>query len=132
MRELGEALTFAVVFGFIWGMFYLKYRKRREEREMVHRERMLALEKGIPLPEIPSLEENGRSMPRVPSNFLRKLMLGAGILLFCTGIGMIVAFRTLDNPADPEMHALWPIGFIPMLIGMGCLIYSAVLRRFET
>ena len=29
MNHIGEALQFAVIFGFIWGMFYMKHRKRR-------------------------------------------------------------------------------------------------------
>ena len=51
------ALALAVILAFIWGRQYLKLRKRHLEREMLHRERLLAMEKGIPLPEFPTLAE---------------------------------------------------------------------------
>jgi len=45
-------VTFALVAGVI-GYLYVKHLGRQKRLEIIHQERMAAMEKGIPLPEFP-------------------------------------------------------------------------------
>jgi hypothetical protein len=126
MQDFATALGFMAFFAFVWGAMYLRYRKRREEREMVHRERILAMEKGIPLPEIPVVEENGvAALAGLRRDIFPRIALGCGILLVCVGFGVVVALIISQN-RDVREH--WSMGFIPMMAGVGLLIYWALLR----
>src|SRR5437867_9577416 len=99
MENLGPALALAAAFALAWGLKYLQVRKRREERELVHRERMLAMEKGIPLPEFPAVEENGVGvLAPYRKDLLPRLSLGCGILLVCLGIGLLVTLQLWQDP----------------------------------
>jgi Domain of unknown function (DUF6249) len=127
------ALALAVVLAFIWGRQYLKLRKRHEEREMLHRERLLAMEKGIPLPEFPTLaEEPSGSLLDYMSGSMKdvipKLTLGCGLILIFGGAGMVAAF--LIAP-DSELHKAWSVGLIPAFIGVGFILYYLFIRRLE-
>jgi hypothetical protein len=53
-----RALAIAAILASVWGMKYIHTRKRQEERQLIHRERILAMEKGIPLPEFPIEEDD--------------------------------------------------------------------------
>ena len=126
MQDLSPVLALAVIFALVWGLKYLQVRKRREEREMVHRERMLAIEKGIPLPEIPPVEENGTAaLAHYRKDLLPRISLGCGILLVFLGLGVIAA---LQISPIPEAHQAWSMGIIPLMLGVGLLIYYAMLR----
>jgi hypothetical protein len=127
------AAALAIVLAFIWGRQYLKLRKRHEEREMLHRERMLAMEKGIPLPEFPTLAEEpeGSLLDYVSGstkNVIPKMTLGCGLILVFGGVGMVAAF--LIAP-DPDMHQVWSAGLIPGFIGIGFILYYLLTRRPE-
>jgi hypothetical protein len=127
------ALALAVVLAFIWGRQYLKLRKRHSEREMLHRERLLAMEKGIPLPEFPTLVEDPSGslldyMSVSMKHVAPKLTLGCGLILSFGGVGVIAAF--LIAP-DPELHKVWSVGLIPGFIGVGFILYYLFIRRSE-
>jgi Domain of unknown function (DUF6249) len=123
------ALALAVILAFIWGRQYLKLRKRHLEREMLHRERLLAMEKGIPLPEFPTLAEepSGSLLDYLSGSIvIPKLALGCGLILIFGGAGMVAAF--LIAP-DSELHKAWSVGLIPGFIGVGFVLYYLFIRR---
>jgi hypothetical protein len=127
------ALALGVILAFILGRQYLKLRKRHMEREMLHRERLLAMEKGIPLPEFPTLaEEPSGSLLDYMSGSMKdvmpKLTLGCGLILVCGGTGLMAAF--LIAP-DNELHKVWSVGLIPLFIGVGFILYYVFTRRLE-
>jgi hypothetical protein len=41
------------------------------------------------------------------------------------GVGMIVAFLLAW---DPELKSIWPVGFIPAMIGVGLLLFYVLSR----
>ena len=126
MQDLSPVLALAVVFALLWGLKYLQVGKRQKEREMVHRERMLAMEKGIPLPEIPPVEENGTAaLAHYRKDLLPRISLGCGILLVFLGLGVIAALQI--SPIR-EAHEAWSMGIIPLMLGVGLLIYYVMLR----
>ncbi|HTG31293.1 MAG TPA: DUF6249 domain-containing protein [Thermoanaerobaculia bacterium] len=98
---------------------YLRGMRRLRERELAHKERMLSLEKGLPLPED---EAAGLS-----SAVLQSLSLGLGLLLLFAGIGLSLAFCLTP---DTDSASRWTMGLIPAMAGIGLLLYSWISRRF--
>ena len=124
------ALAFAAILAFVWGMKYVHTRKRQEERQMIHRERILAMEKGIPLPEFPIQEDDSArsallEISNASRSLLPKLTLGCGLIVFFLGTGVLVALKM--HP-DSEMSSMWTMSFIPIFVGVGFLLYHVLLR----
>jgi len=102
-------VTFALVAGIV-GYLYVKHLDRQKRLEVIHQERMAAMEKGIPLPEFP-LETKPDHRAEVP------VLPVLGIFLSTLSIGvMIVLYRTLDS-AD---HSFWitPLPFTFLGVGL--------------
>jgi hypothetical protein len=81
-------VTFALVAGVI-GYLYVKHLGRQKKLEVIHQERMAAMEKGIPLPEFPLEPERDRSRAEAPvlpilGTVLATLSLGTMIVLYIT------------------------------------------------
>ena len=127
---MDAALAFAAILAFVWGMKYVHTRKRQEERQMIHRERILAMEKGIPLPEFPIQEDDSAKstlleISNASRSLLPKLTLGCGLIVLFLGTGVLVA---LKMSPDDQMRDMWTMGFIPVFVGVGLLIYHGLLR----
>ena len=123
-----EALALVWVFG--WVAFFLLLRmmalkKHLVKLELIHRERIAALEKGVPMPELPDYD-----VPSGPS-FLARLSvnprwpLGLGALLVTTGIGVCAA---LVLSGDPYHQQVWSMGLIGVFLGVGFFLYYALTR----
>src|ERR1700733_3221329 len=77
------------------GYLYVKHQSQQKKIEIIHQERMAAMEKGIPLPEFPFEPTPGPHSPD-PDNVIPIL----GTVLFSLSIGaMIVLFLTLPAPS---------------------------------
>lgn len=87
----------------------LDYRKKREIFELLHKERMAAIERGLEVPPLPAeLLQSRRA--RTPSDYLRR-----GIVLLLIGMAVTTAlyFQNRD-------HSLW--GLVPTAIGIAYLL----------
>jgi hypothetical protein len=104
---------------------HLRAQQRLRQREMIHRERVLALEKGVPLP----AEEPGVVSPGLAGLSLRTLSLVLGFVLLGCGIGLVLAALC---SADPSRFARWPFGLIPGMVGIGLLLNAWVGRRIAS
>jgi hypothetical protein len=128
---------FWAAFGLIWifGWVTVWYLRRRaiearslKLRELLHRERLAAMDKGVPLPEIP-LEEEADPVwlrpeaERMRAAWLRRAALFLGLLFLFGGLGMAAGFYWAP---DRGFHAMWTLGFIPTLSGGGLLLYAAL------
>jgi len=105
-------VTFALAAGFI-GFLYVKHLSRQKRLEIIHQERMAAIEKGIPLPEFPSEAE------REPRRDLLVLPI-LGMVLFTLSIGtMVVLYMNLAA----ESHRFWitPLPFT--FLGVGFITF---------
>jgi hypothetical protein len=108
----------AIVIGGSAGMFnvWVSHRRKQQLLEQWHKERMVAIEKGIPLPEIPAnlLDADALSPERA---------LRTGLSLVLVGVIVYVAMaRAID-----EDLALF--GLIPSAVGIANLLYAALLWR---
>jgi len=136
MREEFFWSVIVLVWIFGWATIWYLRRRSLEERalklrELVHRERMAAIDKGVPLPEIPADDEIGPAWlqpeaERVRSAWLRRLALIVGLLALFVGLGMCVGFYWA--PAR-GFHDMWTLGFIPAMGGVGLLLYAAVAPK---
>lgn len=113
----------------VWAR-HLREKKRVAEREMIHRERMAALEKGVALPELP---EGLRGEGEAPGNgraWVSQAALLAGLTLLFGGMGLVAAFFLVpDTPASDGLHSLAPVGLMPAFAGVGLLLFYVLDRR---
>jgi hypothetical protein len=111
------AIAFSL--GFAMLGLWTDHQRRAQKQEHLHRERMAAIEKGVPLPPNPEAdrpEEKKASPAR---------MLRSGVLLVSLGV---VLFFAIDAAGGRE-GALF--GLIPATLGLANLAYAAVLFRKE-
>jgi hypothetical protein len=101
------------------GYLQVKHQSRRKQLELIHQERLVAMEKGIPLPEFPL--EPARDPRSDPDNVIPIL----GLVLSSLSLGtMIVLYRTL---AAAE-HSFWisPLPFA--FLGVGLITFHFLKR----
>lgn len=111
----------------VWAR-HLREKKRVEVREMVHRERLAALEKGQPLPEVPG--ETATAGGADPAAWVGPAALLAGLALLFAGIGFAAAFGfTPNTPETRGMQDLAAMGFLPAFTGLGLLLFYVLDRR---
>ena len=100
-------------------------RERIKLREMIHRERMAAIEKNLP---IETLDQEEGMLPQTATTdsrhtsitWLRLTALFLGLAFFFGGIGMAIAFHVAP---ERGFNQIWSIGLIPALTGFGLLIF---------
>jgi hypothetical protein len=90
---------------------WMASRRRERMLEMIHQERKLAIEKGVPGPELPTLPVHGwHQQPFDP-----RRMLASGIVVTFVGNGTVAALILVGSPG-------WPFGLIPSFMGVGMLL----------
>jgi hypothetical protein len=95
------------------------HQRRTQKLEHLHRERMAAIEKGVPLPQNPEADRPDEKKTN-PARVLR-----SGVLLVALGL---VLYFAIDRAGGHE-GALF--GLIPAAIGLANLAYAAVLFKKE-
>jgi hypothetical protein len=119
---VGGAFNLCMVGLLIWSL-HLRAARRARRFEILHEERMLAMQKGIPLPELSQIEDVMRGWPdRVAASDPRWALI-AGVTGVFLGAGVISAAVTI-NSSD-----LWPLGLIPSFLGTGFLLLYGLLRH---
>ena len=118
-----------------WGLILvgrnIKEKSRLKESEMVHRERIEAMQQGLPVPEAPEVPTTGSAasvrISRLSIHWFRAVSLALGLLFLFTGIGMCFAFSIGEDYRD-----VWTIGMIPAMAGIGLLLFYALSRDLAT
>jgi len=114
----------AIVMGISAGMIMIwtDYKRKREMFELHHKERLLAIERGMEVPPLPPeffQHRNGRCMAS-PTDTLRR-----GLVWLLVGLALMVALA-LNSSLE---SAAW--GLLPVAIGLANLIYYAVVGRHQ-
>ena len=113
---------------FVLFLKFLALKRYQIKMELIHKERLVAMEKGIPAPEVPDYDNGSR--PRT-SSLLAYLgvnprwPLGLGILLVLGGIGTTVAMML---SGDPYHKQVWSFGLIPVFLGVGLWLHYLVMK----
>lgn len=116
---VGDGMVALALAAGVVGYVYVKHQTRRKRLDVIHQERLVAMEKGIPLPEFP-LEPV--QSPQAPDSTVLPIL---GTVLLSLSLGtMIVLFRTLDA----EEHGFWvsPLPFT--FLGVGLLTFHFLKR----
>lgn len=117
---VGDGLVTTALAGAFVGYQYLKHKTRAVRLEILHKERLAAMEKGIPLPELPMDPWPDPKNPD-PAHVLPIL----GTVLFTLSIGtMIVIYMT--QPAGNRAFWVAPLPFA--FLGAGLLVFH-LLRQ---
>jgi hypothetical protein len=98
----------------------MSHQRERRKLEIIHQERLVAIEKGIPLPELP-LEPPSAATGH-PSWDTGPLFIG--VTLGTLGLGTMVAFMMTRNMSD---YMFLPLPFVFM--GVGMFLYYFLTRR---
>ena len=117
---IGDGMEALALAGGIVGYIFVKYRSRQQKLEIIHQERMVAMEKGIPLPEFP-LEQAQR-----PSNPTVVPILGMVLMTLSLGTMIMLA---LNLP--PATHSFWVAPLPFAFLGAGFIAYHLLLAKSE-
>jgi len=120
---IGVVFIFGLIgFGLVKKL--LSDNERLKMREMIHRERMAAIEKNLPIDDLhledemlPQVDTANRTDPIV---WMRLTALCLGLAFFFGGLGMSLAFRIAP---DNSFNEMWSIGLLPAMVGFGLLLF---------
>jgi hypothetical protein len=114
-HSIGDGIIVAALAAAFIAYIYFKHLERQRRLEIVHQERLVAMEKGIPLPELPLDPPKTRtpSDPRAP--------LVHGIVWTALGGGSMIALGLVGGNVD--LPPLWPFAFPFVLLGVGLMLY---------
>ena len=118
---------------------HLREAKQLELRQIIHQERMKAMEHNLSLPETndPQLSELfggfGAAEPK-GSGWLSASVLWVRLVALCLGLagffgGIGTAFAMSKVKAE-DMSDFWTMGLIPAFVGIGLLIFYAMSKSF--
>jgi hypothetical protein len=115
---------------------YLRNRQRLRLHEMAHRERMLAMEKGVPASEVPAGSDFDAWLDEAWTDRLsdggrdRQVALALGLVMLFAGSGaLLLAWRLPATSTDAETLKLAAsLGLIPLMASFGLLLYYRLTR----
>ena len=115
---------------------YLRNRQRLRLHEMAHRERMLAMEKGLPVSEVPAGSDFDAWLDEAWTDRLldggwdRRVALALGlVILFASTGALLLAWRLPGSSTDAETLKLAAsLGLIPLMASFGLLLYHRLTR----
>ena len=116
--SLGDGIIVASLAAIAVAYLYFKHAGRLRRLELVHQERQAAMEKGIPLPELPI------DPPAVPKPSDPRAPLLHGIVWTALGAGAMLAL--LVNGSKLNGLSLWPLPLPLALLGVGLILYYAL------
>ena len=124
-QTIGDGIVAVALAAAFLGYFYFKHREKQRRLEVIHAERLAAMEKGIPLPELP------HDLPKMPDPRPsgQHVPLILGILLFGFGTGAMIALGLLTAPGTHGFVGLWPVPLPLALMGLGMLLYYFLAGR---
>jgi hypothetical protein len=111
---IGDAsIVFALTAGFII-YHYLKRLERQRRLDILHAERLAAMEKGIPLPELP-LDPPPSAWRRPPDP---KVPLAIGIVLTAFGVGAMLMLAIVA-----QGQRFWAVPLPIAMMGLGLILF---------
>ena len=117
---IGDGIVALALAGGVVGSLYVIHQSRQKRIEIIHQERMAAMEKGIPLPEFP-LESSRERRPPDPTVLP---ILGTVLLSLSVGT-MIVLALILETPS----HGFWVAPLPFAFLGVGLIAYHYLLAK---
>jgi len=118
-HSVGDGIIVAALAALLGSWLYFTHVERRRRLEIIHQERLVAMEKGIPLPELP-IDPAKAVKPSDP-----KAPLMHGIVWTTLGLGAVAGLLVMDRftPNGPNFPTLWPLPLPLMFLGAGLMLY---------
>ena len=109
---IGDGMVALALAAGIVGYLYVIHRSRQKKLEIIHQERMAAMEKGIPLPEFPLEPGERRSDPTV--------LPILGIVLLTLSVGTMIVLGWVHTPGPP---GFWMVPLPFAFLGAGLIAF---------
>jgi hypothetical protein len=116
-HSLGDGIIVAALAAACVAYLYFKHVERLRRLEVIHSERLAAMEKGIPLPELPL------DPPKIPRPRDPRALLIHGIAWTALGGGGVLALLLVVPSSGP---ALWPLPLPLAFLGVGLILFYAL------
>lgn len=116
-----DALIVIALAALLGWYLYLRQKERQRRLEVIHQERLAAMDKGIPLPELP-LEAPQHRAPMDPREYLIHGLVWLGL-----GLGTMGAF--LLFPIHFNGASAWPLPLPLVMLGGGLVLFYVLASR---
>jgi uncharacterized membrane protein YfcA len=128
-----DPLLFSLFWVFGWVVlllfaWFVRSGRRQQRLELAHKERMLAMEKGIPLPELSDYEDKKPGLAAEVIGQVRlnpRWPLGVGAVAIMLGIGTSLA---LWLSQEDYHNRVWSMGLIGVFLGFGLWLHYWLTR----
>jgi hypothetical protein len=110
--SIGDGMVAIALAGGIVGYSYVAHRSKQKRIEIIHQERMAAMEKGIPLPEFPPEP----SPQRIQQD--QTVLPILGTVLFTLSVGAMILFYNLSPPDHSRGIWMSPLPFAFLGVGL--------------
>jgi hypothetical protein len=118
-HSIGDGIVVAALAAAFIAYWYFEHKAKVRRLEIIHQERLSAMDKGVPLPELPIDPPVSGSTANPHAVLIHAVVW----LAFSIG-GMIVLFYLLS----PQMHRFW-IAPLPLtFLGIGLMLYYVLTR----
>lgn len=111
-HSIGDGIIVTALAAAFVGYIYLKFLERQRRLEILHQERLAAMDKGIPLPELPIDPPAAHHTPDP------RVILMLGIVLAGFGAGSMIALSFVHGK-----HTYWPLPLPMVFMGVGMLLF---------
>lgn len=117
-HSVGDGLIVLALAGTVIAYWYFRHVERQRRLEVLHQERLAAMERGIPLPELPL------DSPPLPRLHDPRTVLIHGVVWSALSLGGILAAYL--SGAQWRGQDLWPLALPTLFLGVGLLLYNAL------
>ncbi len=117
---IGDGMVAFALAGSIVGYLYMKHQSRQKRIEIIHLERMAAMEKGIPQPEFP-LDPVPERRPPDPA-----VLPILGTALFSLSVGTMILLAMIR---DATSHGFWVAPLPFTFLGVGLIAFHFLKRE---
>ncbi|MBM3749860.1 MAG: hypothetical protein FJW21_01585 [Acidimicrobiia bacterium] len=114
-----DALIVLALVGALVAWWYFRSRERERRMQIIHQERLIAMEKGFPLPELPLEPVKAPEDPRE--------LLIHGVAWVAMGLGGMLAMGLTGMNFDGT--PLWPLPMPLLLFGVGLMWGNSLGNR---
>jgi hypothetical protein len=116
-NSIGDAIIVCALTVGVLGYLYLQFREKQRYLDILHQERLAAIDKDIPLPELP-IEPLFARTSNPPDPQVASMI---GVVLLCFGVGSMLMLWLM-----PAMRNLWAAPIPVAFIGGGLIFASAM------
>lgn len=119
-HSIGDGLIVLALAAAFVAYFWFRHRERQSRLEVIHRERLAAMDKGIPLPELPL---DATALPKPPDPHAPLLH---GLVWLAFGVGGMSTLYLID-PAGPA-GVWWSLPLPLVFLGFGLVLYYVLAK----